>query len=1014
MQQLHVNQYSVRYFFYLLFLPFLFLLFSQIHIRSFAAEPDLKPVTLRLNWKHQYEFAGYYAAKEKGYYKEAGLDVTIQEFEHGIDVIEEVLSGNVEFGVFYSELLLASMNGKPVSMLANFQKYSPEVLVARPDIRLPIDLKGRRVMGGEHELRGANLGAMFKQFDISVDDFVNVPHTYSIEQFSSGDVDAMVVFLSNEIYHLDKHNIKYNVLSPFSFGIPSYGGNLFTSTELTSADPTLVRKFRNASILGWQYAVDHPDELIDIILTHYSQEKSLEALQFEAAQIRKAMLLSTAPVGSVSPQHLQSIVATYKELGLIAESASLNDFVFESFEKPDMVFTQDEKQYLAGRKSICFCVDPNWMPFEAIDKKGKLIGMSADYVPMIEEKLGIPLELLPTETWDQTIEFASKKKCDFITLAMKTEERANYLYFTRPYLHFSEVIATRSDELFIEDIAKVLDRKHGVVQGYAHKLFLEKKYPGIKIIEVTDVKDGLLQVQAGKLFSFIDAAATIAYVLERENISDLKISGEIDHVARMSIAVRNDDPVLCAILEKVVADISKDQVQAVYRKWVEVKYVHKIDYDLLFLIMAVVLTLFSIALYRNWKLAQFNTQIKDVNRALQKEITERISAEEKRTELEKQLHQAQKMESIGLMASGVAHDLNNILAGIVGYPELLLGTLEQNSELRKPITAIQESGQRAATVVADLLTVARGAASTREVHDISSLIKEHIQSPECRKLMSLYPDILYSSQLTATESAISCSPVHVTKCIMNLLINAAEAIDQEGTITVSTSNLTVKNGDKGKMKPGGYVVVGVQDTGPGISSVDLEHIFEPFYTKKKMGRSGSGLGLAVVWNTMEDHKGRVLVKSDANGTSFLLYFPISKKTTGADKKEENGGGEGGNGERILIVDDEEQLRDIARQMLERMGYVVDSVSSGEAAIAFIETNTVDLVLLDMLMEPGINGRQTYEQILKYFPEQKAVIASGFSESSDVKATLQMGATGFIKKPYLMEQLARAVKMALSN
>jgi len=384
--------------------------------------------------------------------------------------------------------------------------------------------------------------------------------------------------------------------------------------------------------------------------------------------------------------------------------------------------------------------------------------------------------------------------------------------------------------------------------------------------------------------------------------------------------------------------------------------------------------------------------------------------------LENQLRKAQKMEALGLLAGGVAHDLNNILSGIVGYPELMLHDLPQDSELRKPIEAIQESGKRAATVVADLLTVARGAATTREVHNLNSLIQEYLNSPECNKLKSLYPNITYQHQFSAIHPIISCSPVHVKKCIMNLITNAAESIIDGGIIVVSTHNQYIDEtaSTKHKMEVGEYIVLSVQDTGPGISNTDLEHIFEPFYTKKVMGRSGTGLGLTVVWNTMEDHGGKIVVDSSEKGTRFQLYFPVSKEE-GIDQAENDKTEElTSNSERILIVDDEPQMRDIAGQMLRPLGYKVDSVCSGELAIKFVKDNPVDLIVIDMLMEPGMNGRQTYEEILKLYPDQKAIITSGFSESDDVKATFQLGAGGFIKKPYSMAQLSRAVQEAINN
>ncbi len=387
-----------------------------------------------------------------------------------------------------------------------------------------------------------------------------------------------------------------------------------------------------------------------------------------------------------------------------------------------------------------------------------------------------------------------------------------------------------------------------------------------------------------------------------------------------------------------------------------------------------------------------------------------------RKNLEIQLHQAQKMEAIGMMAGGVAHDLNNILSGIVSYPELLLLNLPQSSELREPLRAIQESGKRAANVVADLLTVARGIASTREFHDINVLLKEYLNSPEYKKLKSLHPGVACTDQLDAKHPIISCSPMHIKKTLMNLMTNAAEAVGDGGNVLVSTYNRQIDTSEtlEHDMEPGNYVVLSVRDNGPGIAAKDQEHIFEPFYTKKVMGQSGTGLGLTIVWNTVKDHNGRIFVESSEGGTSFLLYFPVSKH--GVVVQAENGKTEKliGNSEHILVVDDESQLRDIASQILRAMGYTVDSVCSGELALKFVKEKPVDLIVLDMLMEPGMNGRQTYEEMLKLNPGQKAIIASGFSESDDVKAALQLGAGGFIKKPYSVAQLGRVVKEALKS
>ena len=398
------------------------------------------------------------------------------------------------------------------------------------------------------------------------------------------------------------------------------------------------------------------------------------------------------------------------------------------------------------------------------------------------------------------------------------------------------------------------------------------------------------------------------------------------------------------------------------------------------------------------------------------DITDRLTVEKDRQKLEQKLYQAQKMEAIGLMAGGVAHDLNNILAAITGYPELLLRKLPDESEYRKPLQTILDSGKRAVAIVADLLTVAKGVASMREEVSLNRLINEYLESPECLNTKRYFPNGTIQAQLAADLRPILASAVHIKKCLMNLVNNAVEAMHGEGRITLSTWNETIKEqGCNGhRLESGDYVVLQVEDTGPGIAAKDIEHIFEPFYTKKMMGKRGTGLGLTVVWNTAKEHAGKVFVESDGPGTTFTLYFPACAQTDSGARKPVAVPLVSGRGERILVVDDEPHLRDIACQMLQEAGYSASAVASGEAAIEAVAAEPVDLLLIDMLMEPGLDGCQTYLRICNRYPGQKALIASGFSESDDVKTALQLGVSGFINKPYSMERLCRAVHQALNE
>jgi signal transduction histidine kinase len=385
-------------------------------------------------------------------------------------------------------------------------------------------------------------------------------------------------------------------------------------------------------------------------------------------------------------------------------------------------------------------------------------------------------------------------------------------------------------------------------------------------------------------------------------------------------------------------------------------------------------------------------------------------------ESEEKLARSKKMESLGLLAGGVAHDLNNVLSGIVSYPELLLLDLPEDSKLRKPVETIQDSGHRATAIVQDLLTVARGVATTKEPLNLNDLINEYLHSPEFNKLKQLHPTVTVKTNLDTELLNISGSHVHIRKVVMNLVSNAAEAIEGSGNVIISTKNYYADRPLKGydDVDIGEYAILAVSDNGPGISTDDLERIFEPFYTKKVMGRSGTGLGLAVVWNTVQDHHGYVDVKGNGNGTTFELYFPITREEI-SDKdlsipiKDYKG-----DGETILVVDDVESQRDISCKMLDKLGYKTKAVSSGEEAVEYIKENTVDLLLLDMIMDPGINGRDTYERIIKIHPNQKAIIASGFAETDDVKAAQKMGAGKYVKKPVTLEMIGLAVKEELEK
>ncbi len=400
-----------------------------------------------------------------------------------------------------------------------------------------------------------------------------------------------------------------------------------------------------------------------------------------------------------------------------------------------------------------------------------------------------------------------------------------------------------------------------------------------------------------------------------------------------------------------------------------------------------------------------------------RDISRRKQADEERRKLEFELKQAQKMEAIGTLAGGVAHDLNNVLGGLVSYPDLLLMQIPDDSPLKQPILTIQKSGKKAAAIVQDLLTLARRGVNVSEVVNLNEIISDHLKTPEHEKMQAVHPDIRFEVNLAEDLPGIVGSPVHLSKTVMNLLSNASEAMSEGGTVTISTGSRYVDRPVAGyaSVKEGEYVTLTVSDEGTGISEEDKRRVFEPFYTKKVMGRSGTGLGMAVVWGTVKDHNGYIDIQStEGEGTTITVYFPVTMRETEKDEASVPIEAYRSKGETVLVVDDMEEQREIITGMLHSLGYIVSSVSSGEEAVENLKTHPADLVLLDMIMSSGVDGLETYRRILKIRPHQKALIISGFSETRRVKEAQHLGVGSYIRKPFVLEQIGKAVREELDR
>jgi PAS domain S-box-containing protein len=411
------------------------------------------------------------------------------------------------------------------------------------------------------------------------------------------------------------------------------------------------------------------------------------------------------------------------------------------------------------------------------------------------------------------------------------------------------------------------------------------------------------------------------------------------------------------------------------------------------------------------------------------DVTNRRETERRERELTERLQHAERMESLGLLAGGVAHDLNNILGPMVALPSIiredlesmLPGGTESSDRIMSDLTVLESSALKATDVIRDLLTLGRRHSYEKESMDLSTVVQEGVDAPDLQAILDRRPSIRLEVNLCSEPLTITGSPSHIGRALTNVLRNAIEAVGEDGCLRI---NVRHEHLDQPAISfddvvpAGDYAVVSISDTGPGIPPDALPRIFEPFYSKKGQDRSsGSGLGLAIVHGVMKDHQAYIDVSSVlGQGTRFSFYFPLSAgptDTSAADDEVIRGGTE-----RILVVDDDLTQRLLAERALRRLGYAVSVVSSGREAVTLFRSQgspgspPFDVVLLDMIMD-GLDGLGTMRELRECCPTVQVVIVSGYAASDRVRRAQELGA-GWLAKPYELKDLADAVREKLDN
>ncbi len=574
----------------------LFLFLSLVY-----SNDKLSHVSLQLQWKYQFQFAGYIIAKEKGFYKDIGLDVDLKEWSHGINMVDEVSSGKSEYAVVRSTSLIDISKGKHLIYLASIYQSSPLIFLTdkSSNIKDIKDFKNKTAMTTGDLTTDTSLLSMLFSQGVTIKDIKVKKPSFNPKDLLEKKADIMAAYISNEPFILKQLGGTPVIFSPKDYGFDFYSDILVTSKQHLQNAPQEVKAFKEATLKGWEYAFANIDEAVDILYKKYNmQHKSKEALKYEAKELKKLAYYGTDKLGTIEITKLEKTFDVYKLLGLVnRDSIDFHKIVFEKNNSKEIRLTQEETIYLQNKKFISMCIDPSWMPFEMFDQEGNYVGMSADYFKIFEQKLNIKFKVFKAKTWTESYKAAVDRKCDILSLAMETSDRKKYFNFTTPYLQLPLVIATKTDKQFVNTLKDIKGEQVGIPRGYAFVNILKERYPNLKIIEVENIADGLAKVANGELYGYTGTIATIAYNLQKNYSTELKITGKLDEQWNLGIGVRNDDMVLYTILQKVIDSVTPEQNREILNKWIAIKYEKGIDYSLTWKVFILSVVILLIMLY---------------------------------------------------------------------------------------------------------------------------------------------------------------------------------------------------------------------------------------------------------------------------------------------------------------------------------------------------------------------------------------------------------------------------------
>jgi len=576
---------------------------------SSSLTDNLEEINVQLNWKHQFEHAGFYVAVEKGYYKQIGLKVNLLEKQSGSSSFDEVMNGNAQFGIGYSSLVLEYVKGKPVVALASIFQHSPLVFMSKQssNIRNVSDFVGKKVMVSPTSKSSASLNIMMKKEGVSYDDVFLQKHTYDINDLIEDKTDVVAVYTSNQPFYLKEKNIAYNIIDPVNFGFDFYENILFTNQNILKNNSKMVKDFVGATIKGWKYALANEDEIIDLIIKKYSNKKTKKALQYEAHIIKTSLMPKNIPIGEIDKRRFERIITLYEELGILSKKDSnLESFIYH--DKNEINLSLKEIEWIKKNKTIYFAGNPNWLPYEGFED-GKYVGIVNEHLKLIEQYTSLQFLKLESSTWSESLNFAVNKNVDMVSETTSSLLK-DKMTFTKSYLSAPIVMVMNKSASYQNSLEDVQDKKIAVMKDYGYISEIKKDYPNLNFHVVENLQEGLLSIESGQADVFLSALPQGSFWINKMGLQNLRIVGKTKYQASLAFAIRSDYPELVEILNKAISRIPKNKQQEILEHWSETKYIEKTNYKLLWILFAISSLIIALLIFRHRSLSKYNVELR--------------------------------------------------------------------------------------------------------------------------------------------------------------------------------------------------------------------------------------------------------------------------------------------------------------------------------------------------------------------------------------------------------------------